>query len=72
MNTLYEMDVGMILQSILAILITIGCFVSYFMFQATPEWAVQLLVLVFGFFFGSRYGATQERKTNGRTNKNES
>lgn len=72
MNTLIKilsMDTGTLLQAILAILITVGCFLSYFIYQSTPEWAIQLLILVFGFFFGSRYGAGQERKTIERETK---
>lgn len=67
-----QTDGGSILQGVLAILITVGCFVAYFQFQTVPEWATQMLVLVYGFFFGSRYGASAERKAIERSVKNES
>lgn len=62
-SALVNADMASVLQAILAILITVGCFASFFLYQTTPEWAVQLLVLVYGFFFGSRYGASQQLRS---------
>jgi uncharacterized membrane protein AbrB (regulator of aidB expression) len=49
------------LQGILAIIVTLGCFASYFVYHDVPTWALQLLTLIYGFFFGSRLGMSQSR-----------
>ena len=67
---LQNLDFSQVVQGILAVLITIGCFAAFMVYQVVPEWAISLLVLVYGFFFGSRFGALVEKQK--RSNGNES
>jgi hypothetical protein len=78
MNTLIEriktymmnVDFPSFVQGLLAIIVTVGCFVSWVVWREVPEWAVSMLVLIYGFFFGARFGSLSEK--NKRTNGNES
>lgn len=54
------------LQGLLAIIVTIGCFAAYFVYKDVPVWALQLLTLVYGFFFGARLGIAQGRSSSSR------
>lgn len=58
---LNNIDFATFVQGSLAVLVTLGCFLSWLTLQQVPEWATNLLVLIYGFFFGSRFGVLTEK-----------